>query len=103
MYHSESSTGRKMGMCIAITWLAVCGPTGMSHSRICMEVISYYTFLKCGYPTLFFINAQIFIQQSHSGAVVSAIFQSFESLHYNRIRFPRTYICNYSTHVKFLN
>src|SRR5450432_290096 len=55
MDHGQFSISAKMGMCIPVAGLTMCGPSGMADTCVGVQVFSNYTFFKGSHAALFFI------------------------------------------------
>ena len=94
---------RIMRMGITGRRLAMGCPTGVGNSQAASDIFIGTVNLQIAYLAFCLVNTQIAlgIQQSHAGAIIAAIFESFKSFYQNRISLTLTDVSYYSAHKMF--
>ena len=89
-----------MGMGICLARFAMSGPTGMGDTDRPGNIFLGNKLLQLGNLPFGFVNVQlaIFIDQCHTCAVITSVFQPFQSFDKNRVSISFTDVTYYSTH-----
>jgi hypothetical protein len=87
-----------MGVGVTIVWFPVGGPAGVAYAGVCVEVFADEAFFQVCYFSFLFVNAEAVVQEGDAGAVIAAVFETFEAFQDNRISFAGSDISNNATH-----
>ena len=88
-----------MGVCIHLIGLAVGGPTGVRNANVPADIFRSSEGLQVGDLAFSFIDIQLvsLVEQCHTGAVVTTIFEALQALNEDGIGLLLAYVCYYST------
>jgi hypothetical protein len=90
-----------MGVGVAVVGFAVCGPAGVAHAGVRVEVFADEAVFEIGDLPFLFVDAEVGVEEGDAGAVVAAVFKAFEAFQDDWISFSGSDISNNATHRNF--
>ena len=89
-----------MRMSVDIAWLSVRRPSGVGYSYAAAEIMAGRDFLEIFYLSfgLVYPHLTVVIDKGDSGAVITSVFESLQTLYQDWVGLSLTYISYYSAH-----
>ena len=89
-----------MRMGVDVAWLSVRRPSGVGYSYAAAEIMAGSDFLEIFYLPfgLVYPHLTVVIDKGDSGAVITSVFESLQTLYQDWVSLSLTYVSYYSAH-----